>query len=206
VPEFDDRNLVATLMPKIMAAKDRFDVVFQRGYTGPELGEWEDSENVLPEGGGKEYFLKANSGPRWLAGGVLSRPFITTSQCEGKFSISSIESSKEYGKTLFSRPLTFKNVDHCLCVQEGALIVKIDGGEASTVREGETVLIPAGKSFTLEFGSRFVRIWSFAGGDGIEALIHKLGEPYKGFVIPDEAGIFDEGKLAEVSKELDVEL
>jgi mannose-6-phosphate isomerase-like protein (cupin superfamily) len=191
-------------MPKIMAAKDRFDVVFQREYTPPELGEWDAGENVLPEGGGKEYFLRANSGPRWIAGGVLSRPFIETEQCEGKFSISSIESSKKYGKTLFSRPVTFKNVDHCLCIQEGALIVSIDGGEPSTLHEGETVLIPAGKAFTLEFGSRFVRVWSFAGGDGIEALIHKAGEAYKGFVLPDEASAVDEGKFGEVCKELNV--
>jgi hypothetical protein len=198
-------------MPKIMAAKDRFDVVFQRDYTPPEVGEWEEDENVLPEGGGKEYFLKANSGPRWMFGGVMSRPFITTAQCEGKFSISSIESSKEYGKTLFSNPLTFKNVDHCLCIQEGALTVRIadEGaalGEPSTLHEGETVLIPAGKAFTLEFGSRFVRLWSFAGGDGIEALIQRAGNASKGVVLPDEAAGIDQERLKVVCGELDVEL
>jgi hypothetical protein len=204
VPEHDNRDLRATLMPKIMAAKDRFDVVFQREYKPPELADWKDTENTLPDEVAP-YFLKSNSGPRWIAGGVLSRPFITTKQCAGKFAISSIESSKEYGKTIFNRSFAFKNVDHCLCVVEGALSVTLNGGQ-EIVREGETVLIPQGQSFTLGFESRFVRVWSFSSGDGIEALIHKVGEPFKGFVLPDEAPAFDESKLAEAAEELGIEL
>lgn len=204
VPEFDDRDLKSILMPKIMAAKDRFDVVFQRDYQPPEVSDWKDSENALPEAL-TPYFLRANTGPRWMAGGVLSRPFVTGKQTGGKFAISSIESSKVYGPTIFSKALKFKDVDHCLCVQEGALVVKLGGKTEETVREGETVVIPAGQSFTLEFATRFVRIISFTSGEGIEALIEKAGAPYKGFTLPDEAPKFDEDGLEKVFGELSIE-
>jgi hypothetical protein len=204
VPEFDDRDLKTHIFPKIMAAKDRFDVVFQRDYQPPEVSEWKDSENQLPKDS-SPYFLRSNTGPRWMAGGVMSRPFITTTQSAGKFAISSIESSSIYGKTIFSQPLKFKDVDHCLCVGEGALVVKLNGKGEETVREGETVVIPAGQSFTLEFASRFVRIMSFTSGDGIESLIHKAGAPYKGFVLPDEAPEIDEARLEKVFGELSIE-
>lgn len=204
VPEFDDRDLKALLMPKIIAARDRFDVVFQRDYQAPEVSEWKEEENVLP-GPLEPYFLRANMGPRWMAGGVMSRPFVTTQQTGGKFAISSIEGSAVYGPSLFSQPLTFKDVDHCLCVQEGALVVTLGGKSGETVREGETVVIPSGQSFTLEFATRFVRVISFTSGEGIEALIQKAGRPYKGFTLPDEAPGFDEGGLEKVFDELSIE-
>ncbi|KAE9963659.1 hypothetical protein EG328_007800 [Venturia inaequalis] len=204
VPEFDDRDLKSLLMPKIMAAKDRFDVVFQRDYTPPAVSEWRDAENVLP-GPLTPYFLRANTGPRWMAGGVLSRPFITAEQSGGKFAISSIESSALYGPTLFSKALSFGDVDHCLCVQEGALVVRLGGKSEETVREGETVVIPSGQSFTLEFATRFVRVVGFTSGRGIEALIQRAGKPYKGFTLPDEAPAFDEGGLEKVFEELSIE-
>jgi hypothetical protein len=151
------------------------------------------------------YFLRSNTGPRWMAGGVMSRPFITTAQSAGKFAISSIESSSTYGKTIFSQSLKFKDVDHCLCVCEGALVVKLNGTGEETVREGETVVIPAGQSFTLEFASRYVRVISFTSGDGIESLIQKVGAPYKGAVLPDEAPELDESGLDKVFQELVIE-
>jgi hypothetical protein len=38
VPEHDDRDLKVKLIQKLMAAKHRFDVHFQRDYTPPEVG------------------------------------------------------------------------------------------------------------------------------------------------------------------------
>lgn len=207
-PEFDDRDLKSLLIPKLMAAKDRFDVQFERNYQAPEVADWRDSENVL--GGPLEpYFLRANTGPRWLLGGVLSRPFINASQCSGKFSITSLESSKAYGENAFSTQwVSFPTVDHCFCVQEGLLRIKVKGeGEAwSEVREGQTAVIAAGQAFKLDFGSRFVRATTFTNGPGIEYLIHNAGSPYSGFVIPDEAGSWDSAKFEAVAKDLEVEL
>jgi hypothetical protein len=73
-------------------------------------------------------------------------------------------------------------------------------------REGETVLIPQGTKFILEFGSRFLRFLSFCSGDGIDALIHRAGKPFNGFILPDKPLPFEEDGLLEACKELSIEL
>lgn len=205
VPENDHRNIGAHLGQKMMAAKDRFDVHFQRDYQPPAVGDWLDTENTIP-GPGEPYFLRANTGPRWILGGVMSRPFITSSQSSGKFAISSIESSKVYAQSPLARWLTFATVDHCFCVMEGLLRVKVrSGGEAwSEVREGQTLVIAAGEAFRFEFGSRFVRVWSFTNGPGLEQLIQSAGSPHLGVVLPESAERWDESRFADTCKELSV--
>jgi hypothetical protein len=105
--------------------------------------------------------------------------------------------------------LTFASIDHCFIVQEGLLKVKIKSGNSSSwneVREGQTVVIAAGETFTLEFGSRYVRVWSFANGRGIEEVVQNAGSPATGVVLPEAAREWQESKLLEVCKELNVEL
>lgn len=203
VPENDDRNLGAMLGEKMMVAKDRFDVHFKRDYQPPEVADWMDSEKVLP-GPGEPYFLRANTGPRWLLGGVMSRPFILSSQCSGKFSIASIESSKMYKPAPLDRWLSFPTVDHCFCVQEGLLRVKLksSGDSWNEVREGQTLVITAGDAFLLDFASRYVRIWSFTNGRGIEEVVQNAGTQISEHVLPDSAVSWEEEKLSNVCREL----
>ncbi|KXJ85633.1 RmlC-like cupin domain-containing protein [Microdochium bolleyi] len=199
-PEHDDRDLKSLLIPKVMAAKDQFDVHFVRDYSPPPESDWDGTENALP-GPLEPYFLRANTGPRWMLGGVMSRPFIHADQCGGRFAISSIESSKVYGNSPFATSgLRFDNVAHCFCVQEGVLKVKLAGegvGPWSEVREGQTVLVAAGRTFSLDFGSRYVRAITFTNGPGIEQIIRTAGTPYKGAVLPDEVAAWDNSKLGE---------
>lgn len=203
VPETDNRDLKSILIPKVMAAKGRFDVVFQPHYEPPEVSDWTKDDTKLPEG--KEgYFLRSNTGPCWMLGGVMSRPFATTKQSDGLFAISSIESSKDYGETVFSKYMNFASVDHCLCVMEGTLKVSLQGLGDSLFREGETVVIPAGQAFALGFESKYVKVHSFSDGDGIEALIHQLGKQVEEVVLPDQAPKWDPSRLASVKKQLNV--
>lgn len=211
LPEFDGRDLTSILIPKVMAAKDKFDVHFVRpgseGYAPPEVGEWLDTENVLP-GPLEPYFLRANTGPRWLLGGIMSRPFITAAQCGGRFAISSIEGSGAYGEDsspLGGRSVAFPEVDHCFVVFEGLLKVKLEGQDGwSAVREGQTVVVAAGQAFTLAFASRYVRVISFTDGPGIEELIRTAGSPFEGFVLPDEPVPWDESRFEEAVGKLGV--
>lgn len=138
----------------------------------------------------------------------MSRPFVTTQQSNGVCAISSIESSQSYGGSLFSGFMAFDKVDHCLCVQEGTLVVRLkDSSSSSSVfREGETVVIPAGQSFALDFASRYVRVWSFTDGDGIETLVHRLGQPFDGVVLPDQALDWDSTRTAGIAASLGVHL
>lgn len=207
MPQNDDRDLKAHIIPKVMAAKDKFDVVFMRPgtYTPPEVGTWGPEDERLPDSQ-TPYYLKANTGPRWMCGGVMSRPFCTTRQTEGKFAISSIESSKVYpaDASPFARPMTFAKTDHSFTVLEGTLGVALGAGEKTLVHDGESVMVPAGEAFSLSFESRYVRVWSFASGDGVEALVHEAGEPYESMVIPDEVSRFDAAKLEAVGEKIGV--
>jgi hypothetical protein len=206
VPENDNRDLKSMLIPKLMASKDRFDVHFEREYQPPELGPWEDTENQL-ETAGQPYFLRANTGPRWILGSVLSRPFIHAHQTGGKFAISSIESSNAYdvSQRALSQWLTFAEVDHCFCVQEGLLRVRLQSGDGwNEVREGQTLVVAAGETFSIDFGSRFVRVWSFTNGPGIEHLISKAGESYDKFVIPEKPVPFSSLRTHGVSGDMNL--
>jgi mannose-6-phosphate isomerase-like protein (cupin superfamily) len=204
VPEFDDRDLKKALMSKLMSAKDRFDVHFSRDYQPPEVGEWLPEESVLGKPG-EAYFLRANTGPRWMLGGVMSRPFILSSQTAGKFSMSSIESSKAYSRSPLSRWLKFATVDHCFVVKEGVFSVKIKGdAQWNDVREGQTIVIAAGETFMIKFSSMFVRVWSCANGRGIEELIQRAGREYQGYVIWDVFNSWQEGKIDRVCEELGI--
>jgi len=207
VPEFDSRHLASILIPKVMAAKDKYDVNFLRPgeYTPPEVGEWLDTENTLP-GPLEPYFLRANTGPRWMLGGVMSRPFINASQCSEKFAISSIEGSNAYSEpSPLARNLTFPNVDHCFVVHEGLLKVQIEG-KWSSVREGQTLVIAAGQAFALAFGSRYVRAISFTNGRGIEELIQTGGSSFSGVVLPEEAVSWEETRFQEAAAKLGVKV
>jgi hypothetical protein len=214
VPEMDDRDLKSHIIPKVMAAKDRFDVHFVRDYQRPEVGEWLETENQLP-GPLQGYFLRSNTGPRWMLGGVMSRPFINASQCEGKFAISSIEGSNAYtdAKPLARRWLTFPAVDHCLVMFEGLLWVKVkregqaqESDEWTAVREGQTLTIAAGQTFALDFTSRYVRAISFTNGPGLEELIQTAGSSFDGFVLPDEPVPWEEARLQEAARKVGVQL
>jgi hypothetical protein len=74
------------------------------------------------------------------------------------------------------------------------------------VREGQTLVVAAGETFTLDFGSRYVRVWSFTSGRGLEELIQKAGESSESYVIPENSVAVDEARLVDVCKELDVEI
>ncbi|KAF3765404.1 RmlC-like cupin [Cryphonectria parasitica EP155] len=199
VPESDTRDLKAHIIPKVMAARDRFDVHFVRDHQPAEVSDWLASETALPEEALTPYFLRANTGPRQILGGVMSRPFIYARHTAGRFAITSLESSSAYGRSwLAERWITFQSVDHCFCVQEGILKVRLRGEEAwSEVREGQTLLVPAGQAFVLDFGSRYVRAITFTNGKGLEEVVRLAGVDCAGVVLPDEAAAFDAARLQE---------
>lgn len=187
------------------AGPDRFDVHFHPNHVGVEVSEWSSKDEILPSRV-EPYYLKANTGPRWLLGSVLSRPFCTTKQSAGKFAISSIESSSVYLANVFARKLRFPEVHHMFVVFEGVLEVEVDGCEPAQIHQGETVFITKNVGFSLGFKSKFVRLWSFSTGDGIEALIQAAGSPHEGFVIPDEEAPFDEARMKAACEAFNVKL
>ena len=87
---------------------------------GADVSERSENDTKLPDGV-EPYYLRANTGPRYLMGGVLSRPFITTKQSGGKFAISSIESSSAHPPTVLAQPFSFQKVHQVYGVLDGCI-------------------------------------------------------------------------------------
>ena len=201
--EFDDRNPMASLAPKFQTIKEKYDVIFQPQYVGAELSDWSDDDQKLPEST-EAYYLKSNTGPRYLLGGVLSRPFITTKQSDGKFAITSIESSNRHSPSVLAKPFTFATTHQVYCVLDGAVTITVDE-KHNEVRAGETVFIPAGQKMSIEFTDRFVRFWSFTSGDGLETFISQAGVAYGGLVVPDKTQKVDVDKVTSTARNIGME-
>ncbi|KAH8763085.1 RmlC-like cupin domain-containing protein [Diaporthe sp. PMI_573] len=191
--EFDQRNTMHFMFSKIQEIKEKYDVVFQPQFQGAEVSEWSEEDSKLPDGPEPtEYFLRANTGPRYLLEGILARPFITTKQCAGQFAITSIESSNRLSNSILSKPFVFEKVHQVYYVFDGAILIRTDGQvPGDLVRAGETVFIPAGKEVSLHFVDRYVRFWSFASGNGLESLVAGAGDAFEGLIVPDQVASFD---------------
>lgn len=204
LPEFDSRNPMALIFPKISIIKEKYDVVFQPQFVGAAVSDWTDEDTKIPDGS-QAYFLKANTGPRYLLGGVLSRPFITTKQSDGQFAITSVESSNKYPNGILATPYSFAKVHQVYCVLDGAIRITLNGTQA-LVRAGETTFIPAGTEISLEFIDNYVRFWSYSSGDGLESLIQRAGCSYEGLVIPEIPREVEFDKMKSVATDLECTL
>lgn len=203
--EFDSRNTLQHMVPKFQTIQDEYDVIFDPGHPVCEVGEWTERDTKIADGV-QPYYLRADTGPRNLLGGVLSRPFITTKQSDGgKFAITSIESSSEYPPTVLGKPFAFKKVHQVYHVLDGAINVIIDG-IANQVRAGETVFIPVGTEISIHFLDRYVRFWSFASGDGLESFVRFGGREYEGKIIPDKADPVDDAKVLRAAENINMKV
>lgn len=202
--ESDDRNTRAHFGSKFLEIKEKYDVVFQPQHQGCEVGDWTEEDSIIPDGV-EPYYLRANSGPVYILGGILSRPFITTKQSGGKFAITSIESSKTFGNSILSRPFAFATAHQVYFVLDGAVEIIIDG-KANLVRAGEAVFIPAGAKLSIEFLDKFVRFWSLSSGDGLEALINGAGTFFKGSILPTQAADVDIEKINAIARTINLQI
>ncbi|KKK22075.1 hypothetical protein ARAM_002399 [Aspergillus rambellii] len=185
--------------------EEKYDNYNEHVENPPPVTPWTEADEVLPDGV-VPYYLKYNSGPKWVLGGVSSRPFITTTQSGGKFAISSIESSNTYGPSVFSRQISFPNTHHCLVLLDGSVEVTLSGGSPTLAHAGDVIFLTAGSAFSIDFKTKYVRIWSYASGDGIEALIGAAGTPMKAQALPNEALEIDEAKVNDACKTLGIEI
>jgi hypothetical protein len=128
--EFDTSSMGELIGSKITESKEKYDVMFQPGFQGAEVSDLTKEEDaVLPDKPGKEYYLKANTGPCHLLEGVLSSPFITTKQTQsptGNFAATSIESSNRLANLVLSNPFAFEKVHQVYHVLDGAINIGVN--------------------------------------------------------------------------------
>ncbi|KAL6405269.1 hypothetical protein AUP68_12113 [Ilyonectria robusta] len=193
-PELDffDRAKAAEETPDEVYAK--YDSYPSEVPNPPEPLPWSEKDTRLPDGEAG-YFLKCNTGPRWVLGGVFSRPFITTKQCSGKFAITCIETSSVYGPSVFHTKMSFP-VHHVLVFFDGQIDITIgDEEEPLRVVAGEVVCLQANTPFSLDFKTKYVRFYSYTSGAGMESLIHEAGSSVDRASLADEVTPVDQSKL-----------
>lgn len=201
-PTEDPRNFFEVLLPKLKAAAEKFDMIPCPQHVACQPREWTAKDSRLP-GSLKPYFLQNGSGPAYVMGGTVLRPLITTAESDGKFSIASLEGSSNASMqtSLFAnsgRRLKFSGVHHAFQVVEGALSFTIGSRRPSRVCAGELVYVPKDTEFTLEFASRYAKVYVFVNGRGLVGLLQDLGETFKQPMLPEQAIPWDETSLESV--------
>jgi quercetin dioxygenase-like cupin family protein len=132
---------------------------------------WHDGPNTLGANPVPPYFVARNYGPKFLNtdDGVyrLIAPLATGQQTGNNFSMGTITMSpllpnQTATKISFSQPLAFQ-------LEEGALVVEVDGYDATTLIQGDVVFVPAYTPFTYFAIAAFTKfLYVSGGGNGFD--------------------------------------
>lgn len=200
-PHGDKRNPFEVLIPKLIAATEKFDMIPVREKAHFDPQPWDGSEKTLPgvcaDGG---YFLKDGEGPKTLTAGTVVRAMATRHESNNRFSIYEISNSSHHaGKVI--PPIKFSKVHHALYTVEGILKITIDGKEVLATA-AETTFVPSATSWSIAAESVYTRSYIFADGGGMGEVLTSLGSAYEGIMVPSEPGEADVSKLKALESEL----
>lgn len=185
-PTRDHRNPMEVLVPKLMAATEKFDMVPKRDHKGAEPSLCTKEDDKLSGEATTPYFLKSDAGPRYAAGGLLVKPLCQKADSNGKFSIARIEGSETIkAQYLAYNTLNFKTSHHCFLVDMGSFRLTVNN-QTSTISAGETIFVPAGQEFTLEVASRYSALYVFTNGGGLVEFLVGMGKEYQSQIIAEE--------------------
>ncbi|KAH8882520.1 RmlC-like cupin [Thozetella sp. PMI_491] len=183
-PTEDKRSVFEVLVPRMIAATEKFDVIPVPDKAHFDVQPWDGTETKLPgtfEKGG--YFLREGQGDKWILGGLVARPIATTKESGGKFSLYDIRGSVHFVAAGIQSHLSFAAIHHAVFVVTGEWELIIDG-KAGKISAGETAFIPAGCSWKWTPSSPYSRAYLFANGDGFGGMIVSLGKPFAGKLLP----------------------
>ncbi|GAB7350202.1 hypothetical protein MBLNU459_g0862t1 [Dothideomycetes sp. NU459] len=182
-PTKDHRNPMEVLIPKLVQAAEKFDMIPKRDHKGGNPVLCSETDSQLPDSR-KAFFLKADKGPRWAAGGLLVKPLARPTQTDGKFAIARIEGTNQVDSSALPE-LTFASSHHAFVIDQGSFSFKING-EQSTAATGETVFVPAGVSFSIAATSRHAAAFVFTNSGGIVEVLIGAGKPYSSPIIAED--------------------
>lgn len=204
-PTKDKRNPMEVLVPKLIAATEKFDMIPKRDHKGGSPVPCPDSDSSLPDSTAP-FFLKADKGPRWAAGGLLIKPLTRPVHTDGKFAIARIEGSSAVSSAaVTSQALTFTSSHHAFYIDQGTFSFTI-AGETSTIGTGETVFVPAGMAFSFKVTSRYGAAYAFTSGGGVVELLIGAGQPYDQCVISDDFPVELKEELSVLEKRCKVSI
>ena len=204
-PVNDERNPFQVLIPKLKAAAETFDMVPVPHHPGSAPQEWEAGNDTALPGTCAPYYLRALTGPRYLFGGIVSRPLATTKESNNRFSVGSIEGSSVHNTSIPWTGLKFADVHHCFQVDTGVFEVTINDSKTK-LSSGETVYIPKGTSFDIRFGSRFAKAYVFSNGGGLLEYLMEAGKTFEDNLVPEKAESIDRVSLRSLAEKAQIEL
>jgi len=116
------------------------------------------------------YFLRADSGPKFLVSGCVVRPLATRKESEGKFLVFYVEGAKAYaGRGFEGISLRFSETHHALQVVNGVVEVVV---------EGTGYVLGRRRRYLCPLERRGVWLWRVSEQNGmflqIEAVLEKL--------------------------------
>ena len=205
-PLVDDRNVFEVLIPKLKAASEKFDMIPVRDHPQIAPQDWVDGKDDTLPGQSKPYFLRAGRGPRYLLGGIVCSPLVTTAESSGRFSIAVIEGSAWHTGNPLSVQMRFKYVHHAFQIAAGSIGVTINGRETAEMHEGETIYVPKDTSFYLKFKSRYAKVHVFVGGGGLVDLLCRAGKPFQQSIPPEKPEHWEKADLDCLAGEVECQI
>ncbi|KAJ2898273.1 hypothetical protein MKZ38_004041 [Zalerion maritima] len=171
-----------TLVPRMKAAAEKFDLVPQPFYNRVEEQPWSaETDHKLP-GELVPYFLRNGAGPNACVSGTVVRPLSTRKESAGKFTVGSIEGSSAHSAQVLDKTWSFSGVGHCFYTVEGFAMFTVDDHAPVRIGPMETVYLPKGTRWSVRWDSRYVKMYVYSSGGGIVELLAEAGKdfPHKG--------------------------
>lgn len=160
------------------------------GTAGAPGYNWHNGSNPLAETPTSYSFIAQNYGPKFLNaenGYKVITPLVTPGQSGGNFTMGQITMSVPMpNETLASTLLT----DHtAFQMDEGQLVLHVDGYDPVDIIQGDVAFIPANTNFTYSSAVPFTKFVYFSGGsNGIDIQLLDKSIPWDYPVYPNYAG------------------
>jgi hypothetical protein len=174
----DIRDPMKTLFPRLKNLPGKHDFVPVPHHPAAETTPCQPTDSVIPDRP-EPYFLKADSGPKYAAAGLLFKPLVGLKQTHNRFVVSRIEGTNRIPSKL---PKLSYPSHQAITVVEGAF--RVDVGEyAQEVQTGQTIFIPAGNAATLAATTRYASLYVTCNGVGFPEILEAIGKEYLSPVI-----------------------
>ncbi|KAH8776614.1 RmlC-like cupin [Diaporthe sp. PMI_573] len=151
---------------------------------------WHDGPNALPDDPTEPYFVAHNYGPAYLnteIGYKVVQPLVTPSQTGGNFTMGTIILSPR----LENETATTVTLPHhfALELQEGQLVLSVDGSDTASLLQGDVAFVPAETPFSFHATIPFTKfLYMNGGGEGLDQLVLEKSIPWGFPAYPPYAG------------------
>lgn len=151
---------------------------------------WHNGPNTLPEDPMEPYFIAHNYGPAYLnteIGYKVIQPLVTPVQTGGNFTMGTMILSPKLG----NETATNVTLPHhfALEIQEGQLVLSVDGFDTASLLAGDVAFVPAETSFSFHATVPFTKFLYMNGGDqGLDQKLLEKSIPWEFPAYPPFAG------------------